>query len=69
MPLTNYPHVMAWLLSHDGQGRYFVTKNYRILFEVSEIIREGLIRKRTAIVVWAQSVKRHHNVTLSTLAF
>ena len=57
----------AWLLRNDGQGKYSTNKDYKITFKVSQIIREGLIRKLTAIVVWASSVKRYHKVTLSTL--
>ena len=56
----------AWLLGDDGEGIYVATKDSEIAFKVSEIIRVGLIRKLTAIVVWASSVKRYHKVTLNT---
>ena len=49
--------------------KYFATKGSRIVFEVSEIIREGLIGILTAIVVWASSVKGYHKVTLSSPVF
>ena len=59
----------AKVLRDDGQSKYFATKDSKITFEVSEIIRQGQIRKLTAIVVWASFVKWSHKVTLSTPVF
>ena len=57
----------AWLLVDDC--KYVANKDIKITFELSEIIREGLIRKLTEIVVWASSVKRCHKVALNAPVF